>query len=175
MNKTKIIVIGALMAAIAVIFQTLPILLSEVFIFLTVLSAVPIYIASRVKPVAGVLSFLVAAILMIFISTHEALFFICTNGIVGMSLGICRYIKLKKAIILLICPLALTISLSIMNYGIGIPVFGSKIPGAFLVQLLILFLFSLVYILIYLLFADFLYKRLEIPRITESSSSSRKV
>jgi hypothetical protein len=165
MNKTKIIIIGALMAAIAAIFQSLPLLATEAFVILTVLSALPIYMAARLNPFAGTLSFIVAAILIFLVSTHEALFFICTNGIVGLSLGICRCYKMRIPVILPLCSAILTIFLSIMNYGIGIPIFGTKIPGTIIIQIVTLFIFSLAYNFIYLVFADFIFKRLKIAGI----------
>jgi hypothetical protein len=133
------------------------------------LSAIPIYIASRINPAAGIMSYLVAAILISFVSTHEAVFFLCTNGAVGVSLGSCRYFKLKLPFVIIISSCILTITLSVMNFGIGIPVFGTQIPGAFIVQLLILLLFSSVYNLIYLLFNDFIFNRLKKMGIFESS------
>jgi hypothetical protein len=162
MNRTKIIVIGALMAAVAAMFQSLPVLLSEVFVLLTIISAIPIYIASRINPLSGILSYIVAFVLIFMVSTHEALFFMCTNGIVGLSLGLCRYYKLKKPIIILISSFTMTISLSIMNYGIGIPIFGTAIPGPLPVQVLILYVFSTSYNLIYLLASDAIYKKIKL-------------
>ena len=73
--KTKTIVIGALFAVITALFQVIPVLFSEVFIFLTIFSAVPIFIVSRINPKAGFLSYIVASILIMLISTNEGLFF----------------------------------------------------------------------------------------------------
>ncbi len=171
MNRTKIIVIGALMAAIAAIFQSIPAYLSEVFALLTAFSAIPIYTAARTNPVAGVLSYFTATILILFVSTHEALFFLFTNGIVGVSLGVCCYFKLKKIITLAASSVALTIALCIMNYGIGIPVLGIRIPGIIIVQFVILLLFSLIYNFIYLIFADLVYKKIKSSGITDIGSS----
>ncbi|HWT26459.1 MAG TPA: hypothetical protein VN131_00835 [Mobilitalea sp.] len=46
MKYTKLLVIGALMAAIAAIFQPLPALLSELAVILTILNALPIAAAA---------------------------------------------------------------------------------------------------------------------------------
>ena len=159
--KTKTLVIGALLAVIAAFFQVMPVFFSEAFVFFTIFSAVPIYIVSRINPKAGVLSYFVAGILVMLISTHEALFFLFTNGVVGASLGVCRYYTNRKTIIFSISSLALTITLSIINYGIGIPVFGTKIAGAMITQLVILYLFSLLYNIIYYYFSDYIFKILK--------------
>ena len=156
--KTKTLVIGALFAVIAAFFQVVPVLFSEVVIFITIFSAVPIYIVSRINPKAGILSYLVAGMLIVIISTHEGLFFLCTNGVIGVSLGICRYYTNRKTIIYIISSLALTITLSIMNYGIGIPILGTKIPGGMIIQLVILFFISLICNIIYYYFSDYIFR-----------------
>jgi len=159
--KTKTLVIGALFAVITAFFQAMPVLFTEVFIFLTIFSAVPIYIVSRINPRAGVLSYFVAGLLVMLISTHEGLFFLFTNGVIGVSLGVCRYYTNRKTIIFTISALVLTITLSIMNYGIGIPVLGTKIPGGMIIQLVILFLLSLAYNIVCYCFSDFIFRILK--------------
>lgn len=161
MINTKSIVIGALLSAIAALFQIIPVLLSEIFVFLTMLSAVPIYIVSRINPRVGVLSYLVATMIIMLFSVHEASLFLCTNGIVGISLGTCGYYKKQRAITLLISPLILTITLSILNYGVGIPIFGGKIPGVLAIQLGIIFFFSLLYNVVYYYFATYVFNLLK--------------
>lgn len=167
MFNTKTIVIGALLAAIAALFQSMPILLSEAFVFLTIFSAVPIYIVSRINPKTGVLSYFVASMLVMLLSAHEGLFFLCTNGIVGISLGICSYNKKMKAITWVLSALVLTVTLSIMNYGIGIPVFGTKIPGAMIIQIAIIFLFSIIYNIFYYYFSNYIFNNLKKFKIIE--------
>jgi len=156
--KTKTLVIGSLLAVIAAFFQVMPVLFSEVFIFITIFSALPIYIVSRINPKAGVLSYLVASMLVMLISTHEGLFFLCTNGVIGVSLGIGRYYTNIKTISYIASSLALTTTLSIMNYGIGIPIFGPLIPGGLLIQIVLIFLVSSVYSIIYYHFSEFIFK-----------------
>lgn len=159
--KTKIIVTGSLFATIAALFQLTPIFFSEFFIFLTIFSAIPIYIVSRINSKAGILSYFVASMIVMTLSVHEGLFFLCTNGIVGLSLGICSNYTHKKPIIWLWSSIMLTITLSIMNYGIGIPVFGIKLPGAMAVQIGIIFLVSIVYNVFYYYITSFVFKNLQ--------------
>ncbi|MCB2288524.1 hypothetical protein LGK97_01935 [Clostridium sp. CS001] len=161
MINTKTVVIGALFAVLAALFQALPVLFSEVFVFLTIFSAVPIYIVSRINPKAGVLSYFVASMLVMLLSIHEGLFFLCTNGIIGLSLGMCSYYTKIKPIIWFLSSLVLTITLSIMNYGIGIPVLGGKIPGAIIIQIAILFLISAIYNIFYYYFSNFIFNLLK--------------
>ena len=157
MLNTKTLIIGSLLAVIAALFQSVPVLFSEIFVLVTVFSAIPIYIVSRINPKAGILSYFVASIIVMLISTHEGLFFLCTNGIIGVSLGICNYYTKRKINIWFISSIILTAALSVMNYGIGIPVFATKIPGGLLIQLSILFLFSAIYNIIYYYFSSFIF------------------
>lgn len=159
--NTKTIVIGALFAVIAALFQLIPTLFSETFVLLTIFSAVPIYIVSRINPEAGLLSYFVATMIVMILSVHEGLFFLCTNGMVGISLGICNYYTRSKTITWTLSSLILTITLSIMNYGIGIPVFGSKIPGILAIQIAIIFFFSLIYNIFYYYFSSFIFNLLK--------------
>lgn len=160
MTNTRTLVIGSLFAIMAALFQSLPAIFSEVFVLFTIFSAIPIYIVAKISPKNGVLSYLVAALLIMIISTHEGLLFLGTNGTIGCSLGICSYYTNKKPIIWTFSSIALTITLSIINYIIGIPVFGTKLPGALFTQLVIIFLFSVLYIVIYSYLGDFVFKRL---------------
>lgn len=161
MINTRTIMIGALFAAIAALFQLVPVLFSELFLFFTVFSVVPIYIVSRISPKAGIASYLAASTIIIFLSIHEGLFFLCINGIVGMSLGICGHYTRKKIIIWTLSSIVLTITLSIINYGVAIPILGMQIPGKITVQILIIFLISIAYNVLQDYFSDFIYKILK--------------
>lgn len=97
--NTKTIVIGALLAVIAALFQLIPILFSETFIFLTIFSTVPIYIVSRINPKAGILSYFVASLIIMFLSVHEGLFFYVLTGLLGYHLEYA--VSIKKARLLL--------------------------------------------------------------------------
>lgn len=156
--RTKTIVIGSLLASIAALFQLMPVFYSEVFLFLTIFSAVPIYLVARISPKAGLLSYIVAAMLVMIFSMHEGLFFLFTNGIVGLSLGICSFYTEKRRFIWTLSSIILTIALVIINYGIGIPIFGSKIPGIMVVQIAIIFLVSTIYIISHYYFSSFIYR-----------------
>lgn len=156
--KTRTIVIGSLLAALAALFQLMPVFFSEVFLFLTLFSAIPIYFVSRINPKAGILAYFVASMIVMTLSIHEGLFFLCTNGIVGLSLGISSFYTEKKLLIWTLSSLSLAIALGIMNYGIGVPILGCEIPGAMVTQVTIIFLVSLFYIILYYYFLSFIYK-----------------
>jgi hypothetical protein len=149
------------MAAIAALFQLMPSLLSEMFVFMTVFSALPIYIIARISPKAGLLSYIVADFLVLLLSVHEGLLFLFTNGIVGLSLGIGGYFIQRKSMVILSSCMVLASALAVVNYGIGIPVFGGELPGRIVFQIVVLLAFALIYNTLFYLFADFLYNRLK--------------
>ena len=112
MSQVKLIVLGSLFTSLAVIFQLVPVFFSEAFILVTILGAFPIYLTAKLDPKTGVIAYITAAILITFFSSHEGLFFMCTNGIVGLSLGISHYYTNKKIIIISISAISLTFALA---------------------------------------------------------------
>lgn len=163
MSQTKLIVLGALFTSLAVIFQMVPAFFSEAFVFVTMLSALPIYITAKLNPKIGIVGYITAAILITLFSTHEGLFFMCTNGIVGLALGITHYYTNKKMIIISLSTITLTIALSIMTFIIGIPVFGFVLNTGITIQICILLAFSLVYSIFYFYISHIIFKKIFLP------------
>jgi phage shock protein PspC (stress-responsive transcriptional regulator) len=157
LKNSKFLAIGGLCVCLAVLFQIIPVIFSELFVLTTMLSALPIYIISRINPKLGIVALIGAGIIIMSISTHKGLFFLCTNGPVGISLGTADYYFNKKALISLLSGVILTLTLSFMNYIIGIPVLGTSLPGNFIIQLTIIFLFSILYCFTYLHLARYIY------------------
>lgn len=150
MNKTKLLVVGALMACIAALFQITPVYLSEAFVILTMFSAIPIFIIAWIKPKIGIAASLASFILISLLSIHEAMIFAFANAPVGIVLGCCSHYTNKKHFIVPIAATVQSCTLIILNFAIGIPIFGVSIPGAQIIQVLIIATFSLVYNFIYL-------------------------
>ena len=157
--KTKNIVLGALLAVISSLFQCIPALFSETFIFVTIFSAIPIYLISRIEPVYGILSYIIAFILISLISPHENIMFIFTNGIVGLSLGISQYYLKKRPLICIIAGIFLTLSICIVNFLIGINIIGFSFSFS-IIPILIIFMASYIYYFMFLILCNFIYKRL---------------
>lgn len=142
---------------LAVMFQSVPGIFGEIFIFFTVLSTIPIYIISRLNPKLGIFALIAAGLLTMLFTIHEGIMFYYTNGAVGMALGIGNHYFNRKEVVTTLSGIYLTITLSILNYGLKIPVFGTSIPGTFPIQLLIIFSFSLVYSFMYLNLLQYLF------------------
>lgn len=160
MSTVRLLVIGGILAGIAVFFQTAPVFLTELFLPITVLSTFPVYFTSRINPRAGFCTFISAAFVIFLISPHEGFFFICTNGMLGLVLGICRYYTNRKLIITIITSLVLSSALCFVNFIIGIAVFGSDIPGPIWVRIILIWIFSVAYGFIFLAISNFLFKKL---------------
>ncbi len=99
----KRLALSSLLTACVLIIEILVIYSGEMAVGLTVISAIPIYIIAYMDAKYALLSYFCVAILLFILSPHQFLFFICTNGIIGLSLGICSA-KLKgRASIIIIC------------------------------------------------------------------------
>jgi hypothetical protein len=79
---TRHIAIGGLLALFAWLFQLSPVVFSEIFIFITILSSIPVYIGSRIQPKIGVMIYVIAGFLISMLSPHEGIFFFFTSRIV---------------------------------------------------------------------------------------------
>lgn len=152
---------GGLLICLAVVLQLLPASFGEVFVIFTIFSAIPIYILSRLNPKAGLIGYMIAAVLIFLFNAHEGMFFLFTNGVVGFSLGVFNYRFKSKVFISLLGGIVLTVSLLLVNFIIGIPVLGVNLPGNTIVQVCILLFFSLLYCFIYLFLASFVYEFLK--------------
>lgn len=152
---------GGLLICLSVVLQLIPTSFGEVFIIATILSAIPIYILSRLNPKVGFVGYIIAGILIFFFNAHEGLFFFFTNGVVGFSLGVFNYILKSKVLISIFSGIILTLSLSVVNFIVGIPVLGINLTGNLLTQVGILMLFSIIYCFIYLFLANYVYNYLK--------------
>ena len=150
--------IGGLLAGIGALLQLVPVFFSEIFIFTTPLSAFPIYFAAKKNIKMGFVVYICTALLVSIFSLHEALFFAFTNGIIGLSLGLARHKTGKKLFAGLFGAFVLTCSLCFINFLLGIPVFGTQLPGPIIYQIIFIFLFSFIYDTIFIFLADYLNK-----------------
>lgn len=158
MIKTKLVTLGGISAGLATLFQLFPVIFSEAFVFITILSTFPVYFVARINPRSGLLTFAATALLVTIVNIHEGIFFLCTNGILGLCLGICSYYKRNRLLTCFINALVLSTTLSLLSFIIGIPVFGMKTPMPFGIQLSIIFLFSFVYSFLLMNITDLVYR-----------------
>lgn len=134
------------MTCISAIFQILPVFLTEAAVILTVFSAVPIYIISRINPKVGFLTVAASFLIVSFFSFHEAGLFLFTNAPVGFSLGLFSYYTQRASFIVPMSSIILTCCLCILNFLIGIPIFGVPMPGETIIfQISVILVFTLIY------------------------------
>lgn len=142
--------ISGILVGFAILFQIAPIVLSELFVIVTMLSALPIYIITRLSFKNGIIAFIAVSIIVFTISPHEGIIFIFANGPIGLSIGgfspICR----SSRVVALFTSIILTLSLSIINFIIGINIFGIDLPGNLFTKLVLIFLFMFIYSYIYM-------------------------
>lgn len=151
--NTKSIVIGGMLTGIATLFQVVPAMFTETFVFITIISSLPIYLASRVSISVGLTAFFATSILIWFLSPHEAIFFIFGNGPLGLSLGVGTSLIKRKYVTILVTAIVTTVTVSCINYLIGIKVFMVEFNSP-LLFFAGLFMFLLLYSRIYLSFAE---------------------
>jgi hypothetical protein len=95
-------------------------------------------------------------------SIHQFIFFVCTSGLVGLTLGILRYRFKNITCIVLLSSLSLTIAICFIYYVIGIPVFGFALQGNMIIQILIVWGASLIITILYFFLLEFIYKKVPI-------------
>lgn len=162
MKNINVLVLGGLMSCIAAIFQIMPVFLTEVFVFITAFSAVPVYIIAHMNPKVGLLTVAASFFLVSLFSIHEAGFFLFTNGILGFTSGFISHHTKRGSVIVLISALVLTCSLCVLSFFIGIPVFGISLPGdTVILQIFAILVFTLIYSFLFYKLCILIVKRLK--------------
>lgn len=159
MSNTRSLVLGAVLLVLAIVFQLLPVFLSEAFIFLTVLSTIPVFIMAHTVPRMGITAYIAAGIAVSLFSIHEGIMFLCTNGLVGLLLGLSRYYLSNRLVCCILASIVLALTLSFLYSIIGIPVIGMTLPAAFVGQYLVLLAVSLVYNFFMLLLLEYVSRK----------------
>jgi hypothetical protein len=158
MNYAKQLAVGGILVSLAVLFQLAPVVLTEVFVPITLLSTAAIYLLSRQYPRAGFAAYMAAAFIIMLISVHEGLFFFCTTGLTGFSLGTGFYFTHKRGLAVLLASFLLASTLSLLTNLLGISVLGFRLPGGIAAQTFILLLVSSAYSSVSLVFLEPLYQ-----------------
>lgn len=160
MSSTKKTTVLVVLTVFTVLFQIIPAIFSHKYVLLTMFSALPIYLITRISGPMGLIAFVAAGISIFGISSHEGLFYLFTNGPVGLVLGLGEHFSKRDLTAAFLTAITLAITLSLLNFVIGIKVFGTDIPGPLGVQILLIFLFSFMYCIMYSFMADFVYRLL---------------
>lgn len=160
MINTRTLKLGICLSIFAVLFQLVPMQFSNGLIVITLLSTLPIFIISRINSRIGLVAYFCAGIVILLIDPNSGIIFLLTNGILGYTLGIWYDHFYRKKYVLLLCGIVLTITLCVLNFTIGIPFLSADFSLYLVFQILILFVITIIYILLYMNFAQFVFKTL---------------
>lgn len=142
---SSFICVGGILTTLAVIFQSAPVFLPAIGLFLSPLSTIPIAIAAFSNIFLGIAVFLSSLLILTMISIQESIILLFTTGVLGVVIGALLF---RRGIIssILFSSVALSLGITFLTYIVGIPGF-VDLANSFSTTLafLIFFLFSLIY------------------------------
>jgi hypothetical protein len=144
-SPTRKVVYGSILACFASIFQSAGVI-GGVGYFVSVLSTLPILIATIISLQTGFLTYIVALVLIAIIQPSELFIYPFTTGLLGLSMGLAfRYFK-KGFLILFFSGVSLVLGILLILYIIQFPLLGpSMSSGMDTRTVAIIVLFSLIY------------------------------
>ena len=152
MNISSFICVGGILTTLAVIFQSAPVFLPAIGLFLSPLSTIPIAIATISNIPLGITVFFSSVLILTIINIQESIILLFTTGLLGIIMGTLLF---RKGIIISILSSSITLSLGIISltYIVGMEAF-VDLASSFSTALtfFIFFLFSLIYASIYNIF-----------------------
>ncbi len=145
MNISSFICVGGILTTLAVIFQSAPVFLPAIGLFLSPLSTLPIAIAAISNIPLGIIVFFSSVLILTIINIQESIILLFTTSLLGIIIGTLLF---RKGIIISILSSSITLYLGtiFLTYIIGIPAF-VNLASSFSTALtfFIFFLFSLIY------------------------------
>lgn len=150
---------GFIFTALILLFQSAPVWLHGLGLFLSPLATLPAALATVLSIPLGVVVYMAAAFLLMIVSPQEAAIFLLGTGLLGLSLGIGHKKETLQRI--LISATALFIGLIFLTKLILIPVFGPLTPRSLGVEFLVFLPFSLLYTSIWAAVIPFVLSRLD--------------
>ena len=113
---------ACILTAIIVAIEVIAAITGELIVALTMVSALPIYLICRRSIALGITSYICVSLILLQINPHQLIFFIFTNGLLGISLGFCDKKTKLATISILISSTMLFIGIIITAYIIGISI-----------------------------------------------------
>ena len=121
-GASKIISIGGILSAIAVVFQLSPVFLPVIGMMLSALSTFPVVLAAVLLKRCAYISYLSSAAVLFSISPRESVIFLFITGMLGLAIGL--NIEKKFIYSVIISSVTLFIGLNILSFAVGITAFG---------------------------------------------------
>lgn len=150
--RTVAIITGLTVLAAGI--QLLPAFCSGVSLWLSIISALPVFLITRHRPLLGPLVYWIIGIATLLANALAGIFFLLVNGPLGVSLGIGPLYAKDDRMIALVTGLVLAINLGIMELITDHGLFGSTAAGPVLARFLTIFLATVGFSGLYLALAD---------------------
>lgn len=134
-----------MLITLSVIFQSAPVFLPFVGLIISPFSTLPIMLATYFRLSLGVLTYISAAFLLMFVSIQESVIFLFTTGIFGIAIGAFLF---RKSIIIsiIISGIVLTFGMMTLTFAMGIAAFGDFTYKFSILSISIIFgAFSIIY------------------------------
>lgn len=146
-----LISVGGLLVSITVLFQAAPVFLPFIGIGLSPLSTLPIAIAATINLLLGIMVFITSVLLLLFISTQEAMILLFTTGLLGSVLGALIYRK-GRLVTILTSTIVLFIGMLLLTYVTVIPAFHDFTATISLAVVLIFYsVFASIYVTVWVI------------------------
>ncbi|MCQ6280620.1 hypothetical protein [Bacillus sp. EB600] len=130
-SKTKRLVLGALFASIAAVFQAAGGILPGVGYFISPLATAPILFCTMLSLPLGVMSYLLTNLLLLFLQPSELIVFPLTTGLLGIGTGGAFYFFKKRLSIIAAGAVLLTIGVILLLSIFQFPVLGPAVSTSF--------------------------------------------
>jgi hypothetical protein len=127
-SKNVKLITGSLLGAIAAILQSAGLFGGIGYAF-SIMATGPIVLATVISARIGFLTYLVTAMLLIFLQPSEVLIFVFTTGLLGVSLGVGFRLAKKQTAVTIAGGLSLASGILILLYLFQFPVLGPAIQS----------------------------------------------
>lgn len=153
-SSTQTICIGGILTTLAILFQSSPVFLPGIGLFLSPFATLPIAMAALTSIYSGIIALFASTFILLLINPQEAVIFLMTTGPLGLVLGASYTKGIVQSVSL--AGGTLFLGINILTQVTGIAVFGSMTPSSSIVLATSIFmLFSVLYSIIWVLFLKF--------------------
>lgn len=159
-SRTKKLVLGSILAALAAIFQSAGIFVGFGYAF-SILATMPIVLSEMISIRLGLMSYVLTILLLLVIQPSEIIVFPFTTGLLGLSLGMAFKWWENWIAITFFGGISLSVGILFLLYIVKFPVLGPSVSHTFQFPVvLVILLFSLFYSMVWMGLSRKVYKLL---------------
>lgn len=122
-KSAKSLTLGALLLAAAVMLQASAMYMAVVGVSVSGLSTLPVALAAYYNRISGLLAYLGAGMLLIFLNPPQGIIFMFSSGLLGLSLGILLRCRRELVTVVIVPSLLLCGGVFAAGGLLGVPVF----------------------------------------------------